>query len=456
MERSNQKFTSMNQNTPYSWCGGADHAWNPNRRDFLMVGAIGGLSLTLGDFFKLQASEDWKDLAHTSKEGKAKSVINIFLPGGIAHQESWDPKYLAPIEYRGPCGTVDTCLTGEKFSENLPETAKIADKITVIRSMTHGEAAHERGTHNMMTGIRPSPATLFPSFGSVISHEFGPRKNLPPYVAIPSMSAYGGTGYLGSAYGPFSLGADPGRGNFKVRDLALPGGIDEQRFEKRRNIRAVVDAHFSQLESVDALEGMDSFYQRAYAMISSEEARAAFDLDAEPGNLRDRYGRNTAGGRLLLARRLVESGVRFVSTTFGGWDHHNNIKNAVRNPLREFDQAYASLITDLDERGLLDSTLVMVTTEFGRTPKINGNSGRDHWPKVFSIVMAGGGMKRGCIHGASDPTGAEPDVDPVSVDDWAATVYALIGIDPARRLVGPGNRPMPINYDGRLLQSMLA
>jgi hypothetical protein len=445
----------------YQWCGGEDHSWNPNRRDFLSVGALGGmgLGLTLGDLLTGEAraaGEDWKDVAKPSKPGKAKNVIQIFLPGGSAHQETWDPKYLAPQEYRGPLGTVKTKIRGERFSQYLVKSAAIADKITVIRSMTHGEAAHERGTHNMMTGVRPSPATVFPSIGSIVSHEFGPRKNLPPYVAIPSQSGYGGTGYLGSAYGPFSLGADPGSSSFRVRDLALPGGIDEKRFAKRKSMRSIVDAHFSSLEKADTLAGMDTFYQRAYAMISTPKAREAFDLNKEPAKMRDRYGRNTAGGRLLLARRLVESGVRMVTTSYGGWDMHSNIGNSIRSTVPSFDQAFAALISDLDERGMLDDTLVMITSEFSRTPKINRSAGRDHWPKVLSVVMAGGGMKRGYIHGASDPTGSEPDEDPVTVPDWAATVYSLIGIDPTRRLIGPGNRPMPINYDGNILKDALA
>ena len=451
----------MSKKSGYQYCGGQDHSWSPNRRDFMFTGALGGmgLGLTLGDLLTNEAhaaGEDWKDVAKQSKPGKAKNIIQIYLPGGSAHQETWDPKYLAPQEYRGPLGSVETKIRGERFSQYLPKSAAIADKLTVIRSLTHSEAAHERGTHNMMTGVRPSPATVFPSFGSIVSHEFGPRNNLPPYVAIPSQSGYGGTGYLGSAYGAFSLGADPGSSSFRVRDLALPGGIDAKRFEKRKSMRGIVDAHFSSLEKADTLAGMDTFYQRAYAMISSPKARAAFDINQEPAKVRDRYGRNTAGGRLLLARRLVEAGVRMVTTTYGGWDMHSNIANSIRSQVPSLDQAFAALISDLDERGLLDDTLVMITSEFSRTPKINRSAGRDHWPKVLSVVMAGGGMKRGYIHGASDPTGSEPDEDPVSVPDWAATVYSLMGIDPLRRLIGPGNRPMPINYDGEIIKEALA
>jgi len=290
----------------------------------------------------------------------------------------------------------------------------------------------------------------------VVSHELGPRNNLPPYVAVPSMSSYGGTGYLGSAYGPFSLGADPASSGFKVKDLTLPGGIDDKRFATRRSMRDVVDAHFSGIEKADVLDGMDTFYQRAYSLISSEKARAAFDIDQEPAKLRDEYGRNAAGQRMLLARRLVESGVRFVSMTFGGWDHHDNIKRAMDNQMPTFDQAFARLIRDLDERGLLDSTLVLINSEFGRTPKINATAGRDHWPKVFSVVFAGGGVKRGYIHGASDATGAEPDADPLTVSNYSATVYSLIGIDPEKRLMSPGSRPQAIVIDGHVEKDLLA
>jgi hypothetical protein len=339
----------------------------------------------------------------------------------------------------------------------MPQTAAIADKICVVRSMTHGEADHDRGTHNMFTGYRPSPAIHFPSFGSVVSHELGSRNDLPPYVCIPSMpNSFAGTGYLGSAYGPFSLGGDPASKDFKVRDLTLPGGVDAARFEQRKSMRAAVDEHFSALEKSDALDGMDAFYQRAYAMVSSEKARAAFSIGDEPEKLRDEYGRNEAGQRMLLARRLVEAGVRFTSLTYGGWDHHDNIKTAMTGQMPRFDQAFAALIRDLEQRGMLDSTLVMVTTEFGRTPKINGTAGRDHYPKVFSIALAGGGIKRGLVHGSSDATGGEPDRDPLSVADLAATVYNQLGIDSNKVLYAPGPRPIVIVKDGNVVKELLA
>lgn len=439
-----------------TWCNGADHIWRPSRREFFYVGVVGSLGLSLGNLLRLEAlAAPAKGAAAASPA--AKSIINIYLPGGMAAQETFDPKMLAPIEYRGPMGTVKTKLPGVHFSETMPKTAEVADKICVVRSMTHGEADHDRGTHNMFTGYRPSPAIHFPSFGSVISHELGARNDLPPYVCIPSMpNSFAGTGYLGSAFGPFSLGSDPANTGFKVRDLNLPTGVDEKRFAERKDLRAAVDEHFSTLEKSDALDGMDSFYQRAYSLLSSDKARAAFSISDEPEKLRDDYGRNTAGQRMLLARRLVEAGVRFVSLTYGGWDHHDNIKNAMTNQMPSFDQAFAALIRDLDKRGMLDSTLVMVTTEFGRTPKINGTAGRDHYPKVFSIALAGGGVKRGIVHGSSDATGGEPESDPLSVPDLAATVYNQIGIDSNKVLYAPGPRPIVIVKDGNVVKELLS
>lgn len=408
-----------------------------NRKKFIEIGAASAFGLSVID---LNAA---KELWTPSKEGKAKNIISIYLNGGMAHQESFDPKYLAAAEYRGPLGTVKT-NTGERFSENLKLTAKVADKITVIRSMTHGEAAHERGTHNMMTGWRPSPAITYPSMGSVVSKEFGSRKDLPPYVAIPNPFRSSGSGYLSFKYGPFGLGSNPESPNFSVRDLKLPSGMDANRFASRKKIREIIDARFTKLEKNDQLDAMDSFYLKAYDLISSPEARAAFEIDKEPANLRAAYGMNSAGQRFLMARRLVEAGVRFVALTYGSWDHHSNIKDNMNRHLEPFDKAYAALITDLSERGMLDDTLVLVTTEFGRTPKINSNAGRDHWPQVFSIAMAGGGVKRGYVHGTSDPTGSFPEDDPFTVDNYAATVYSLIGIDPRKELMADGGRPIRI------------
>lgn len=435
-------------------CGGEDHA-RPSRREFVYVGLIGGLGLTLPEYFLRRALADQK--RYPLKKPVATSVIHIFLPGGIAAQESFDPKPYAPVEYRGPLRAIDTKLPGVKLSECLPQTAQILDKVTLCRSMTHGEAAHERGTHNMFTGYRPSPAVQYPSIGSVVSHELGPAGPLPPYICIPTQpTPYAGPGYLSTKFGPFSLGADPADKNFRVRDLSLPDDVDHQRFARRQAMLEAIDTHFRTLEKSDLLDAMDQFYQRAYTMISSKQAREAFNLAAEPDAIRDAYGRNAAGQRLLLARRLAEADVRFVSVVYGGWDHHANIAGGIRGQLNQFDQAYAALIRDLERRGRLDSTLVMVTSEFGRTPKINKNGGRDHWPRVFTVLLAGGGVQRGLVYGRADATGSAPEDDPLSVADLATTVYNQLGINADSELMSPGNRPLEIVKGGRVVDALLA
>ena len=433
-----------------------------SRRNVLTVGAVGGLGLSLTDFFRIQAARAAVPAGSGEKqfqsvEGTAKSVIFIFLPGGMAQQESFDPKPHAPLEYRGPLGSIDTSLTGVRFSSLFEKTAKIADKLTVIRSLTHGEAAHERGVHNMFTGYRPSPALRYPSMGSVVSQEFGPRNHLPPYVLVPKVpNEFAGSGYLSSAHAGFSLGSDPAKRDYRVRDLSLPKNVDMQRFEKRRKLLDIVNDHFRQRENSDAMDAMDSFYGKAFSLISSKEAREAFDISKESSKLRARYGRNEYGARMLIGRRLVEAGVRFVSLTCGGWDHHQNIESAMKAKAPLFDRAFSTLIEDLSERGLLDSTLVCVTSEFGRSPKINAQGGRDHWPKVFSNLLAGGGIRQGHVFGSSNATASEPAEDPLSVEDWATTIYHCLGINANKELMAPGGRPIEIVEGGRVRSDLLA
>ncbi len=427
-----------------------------SRRGFLTVGAIAGTGLTLPDLFRLESARaDLKD--YPNFEGTAKSIIHIYLPGGMAHQESFDPKPYAPIEYRGEMRQVKTKIPGKLFGETLAKTAQVADKLTIINSMSHGEAAHERGTHNMYTGYRPSPALKYPSIGTIISQQFGPRNNLPPYVCIPNQpNEFAGTGYLSSSFAPFSLGSDPANSGFKVRDLNMYAGIDESRFATRRSALEAVNDHFKKLEKSDKLSAMDTFYERAYSLISSPQAREAFDLNKEDAKLRDAYGRNTAGARMLMARRLVEAGVRLVNLTYGGWDMHSRIVAGFKSQMPAFDQAFSQLVKDLDQRGLLDSTLIMVSSEFGRTPKMNKDAGRDHWPKVFSVVLAGGGVKRGYVYGASDATATEPERDPVGCQDLFATVYHTMGINSDKEIMAPGDRPIEIVNGGKVIKDVLA
>jgi hypothetical protein len=420
-----------------------------NRRQYLTVGSIGGLFL--GDYLKLRAEES-KDI-----EAKAKSVIYIYLPGGYAHQETFDPKPNAPVEYRGPLKSIKTNIPGIYFSQHLSETAKIADKIAVIRSMSHNETAHERGTNNMFTGYRPSPSIQYPSLGSVVSQQLGIRNNLPPYVSVPSIpNEFAGSGYMSHSFSSFSLGSNPEDPNFKVRDLELPDNITLQRFNKRKAMLDIVNKEFNTKQKSDKLDSLNSFYENAFDLMNSNKAIEAFELDKENEKTKEAYGKNSAGMRLLLSRRLVEAGVRFITVTYGGWDHHDNIANNINNQLPSFDKAFAALINDLDSRGLLDSTLVCIATEFGRTPKINPTAGRDHWPRVFSTVMAGGGIKQGMIYGSSNETASEPSDNMVSIENWASTIYHLIGINYDSHLLAPGNRPVKIVDGGKHIEEILS
>ncbi|MEM9187421.1 MAG: DUF1501 domain-containing protein [Planctomycetota bacterium] len=383
-------------------------------------------------------------------------MIHIFLPGGMSNQETWDPKPLAPIEYRGDLSAISTNVTGIQFGELLRRTSAVADKLAVVRSLTHGEAAHPRGRQSMLTGYRPSPAIEYPSFGSVVSHEFGPRNNLPPYVCIPEQpDVAAGSGYLSSAYNPFALGSDPARGDFRVRDLNPPSGVEAPRQARRLEALEIANARFAETADSDAVGAVDAFYERAFNLINSQEARAAFQLDQEPEKVKDRYGRNAIGQRMLLARRLVEAGARFVTLTYGNWDHHQQVTPSMRRLVPSFDQALATLIRDLGERGLLEETLVLVSSEFGRTPKINQDGGRDHWSRVFSVAMAGGGIRGGQVLGSSGPTASEPEDRPVTPEDLAATLYHQLGIAPDNELMAPGARPIEIVKGGNVLRELV-
>lgn len=437
-----------------TWTEDPAHFAKPGRRDFLRVGFCGALGLTLGDFFRLEARADQK--FYESKEGRAKGVIHIVLPGGMAHQESWDPKPEAPLEYRGPFGVAKTNVRGVVLNENFSNVAKVVDKMTIIRSIAGKDADHGRASYAMFTGYRKSPAIEHPAIGSVVSHELGSKQNLPPYVAVPSASEYSGTGYLGSQFGPFGLGGDPGRAGFQVKDLLLPPGVDDDRFYKRQRIRETVDEHFRKIASkAEALGAMDKFYERAYGMISSPAAREAFDIGKESEGTKSKYGQNEAGMRLLLARRLIEAGVRFTTVSYGGWDHHAGIENAMRRQAPMLDQALAALISDLDDRGMLDSTLVLVTSEFGRTPKINATAGRDHFPRVYSVALAGGGFKRGLVYGSSNSTASEPEENPVRIEDVLTTVYQQIGINADKELMAPGGRPIEVIDGGEVVKELV-
>ena len=463
--------TTMKDNR--SGCRGYRQQQQSSRRSFLRVGSLAIGGLTLGNFFRIQSAQaDQK--TYESKENTARNVIQIVCQGGIAAQESWNPKPESPLDYRGPFGVVKTPLPGIVLSESMAECAQIADRMCVVRSVMGGPPDHGLAMYHMMSGRRSSPAIRHPSVGAVVSHEFGSRAGLPAYIAIPDGGFLGnvGTGYLSPRYGAFSVGGDPAQGDsFQVRDLRLPAGIDGPDFLRRRNLRDIVNGAFSRLEADPVpLETMDSFYQQAYRMISSPAVRDAFDLSRESSETKRSYGFGRflenghygqpygaqAGMRMLLARRLVEAGARFVSLTFGGWDTHTRIRETYEKQMPALDNALATLIRDLDDRGLLDSTLIWVASEFGRTPKINASAGRDHWSRVFSMALAGGGLKRGMFHGDSDATSSEPTRNPTPLEDLHATLYHLIGINSDKELMAPGDRPIEIVDGGRVIDDLIA
>lgn len=410
-----------------------------DRRKFL---TIGGLSIPA--------------LLHAQygvSEAKAKNIIYVFLNGGISAQETFNPKPLSPPEYRGPFGTIQTKTDGLIFSDRLSLLARQSDKFSIIQSMTHGQAAHELGTSYMYTGYKPSPAIKYASLGSVISEEFGGRNNLPPYITVPSTpNEFANAGFLSSMYNPFSLGSDPSSKDFKVRDLDK--SVDDARFQRRLNLLETVDSNFKDQNSADNVKAIDSFYDQALDLISSKEAKDAFNLTGESQKIKNLYGESPAGSRLLIARRLVEAGARIVKVNYGSWDNHDNIGPAMDRQLGELDKALSGLFIDLAQRGLLDETLVVVTSEFGRTPMINKTNGRDHWPKNFSTLIGGGGIKNGMVLGSTNEISTEVDSDPVSPEDLFATIFKLVGIEPSKELMTQDLRPVMISK-GKILEKII-
>lgn len=454
----------MNKSVP-TGCSGF-HRMQVSRREAIRIGFCAALGLSMSDLLRHEAKASV--LPGAFKEGKAKSIIHLHLPGGMAQQESWDPKPEAPGEYRGAFGVVKT-NTGEILSENFTRLAKVADKFTVVRSVTGKIPDHSQATYHLFTGYTPTTVIDYPQMGAVVSYLLGERKGLPPYVAVPSLNGFaGGTGFLSSKYGAFQLNADPGgRGEFKVRDFSIPTGVSMEQFERRKTAREVVEKHLRQMDAdTDTLNTMDEFHRSALSLLTSDEARRAFSLEGEPDSIRELYGRGytlkqnapaAVGERLLLARRMVEAGVRFVSVNYGSWDSHVGIKDTCNEHMPALDHAISGLITDLDQRGMLDSTLVMVTTEFGRTPKINKDNGRDHWARVYSMMLAGGGITRGQVYGASDATSSEPARDAVPLEDFLCTVYHQLGIDSNEELLAfGGTRPIEIVKDGKVVKGIVS
>ncbi|WP_309721891.1 DUF1501 domain-containing protein [Armatimonas sp.] len=419
-----------------------------SRRSFLSTGLKAGalLGLSMTDLFEAEEAQ-----AAGLQNATAQSAVVIWLGGGASHLDTFDLKPDAPAEIRGQFNPINTKANGMQISEHLPLLAAQADKFSLIRSMTTGEAAHERGTHYMLTGFQPLPGFGVPSFGSVAAKFLPTKSALPPYIAVPGQLQYGGAGFLGAALDPFAPGGDPNNGGFKVRDLDLPQGMTLERMDRRKTLRESVDAAFSRFEKgSDRAKAVNSFYNRAYGLLSSAEARASFDVSKEPAKVRDAYGRTQLGQSLLLARRLVEGGVRFVTVSSGGWDTHNNgFNNLSRNLLPTLDKGVAAFIDDLQQRGLLKTTMVIVMSEFGRTPIINRDGGRDHHARCFSVLVAGGGVKGGVVVGSSDTKGFEPAERPVKPEDLAATIYQCLGIDYTQSITSPEGVRITLSRGGR-------
>ena len=435
----------------------------PTRRDVLQVGALGAIGLSLPQYARATAE------GRVRPGHENRSCILIFNLGGPSHVDLWDMKPEAPAEIRGPFQPIRTKSEAIEISELLPKHAAVADRFSLVRSCRHdGAAVHDAGWQMMQTGRRFTGGINTPHAGSVSDYLLGRRSDLPAFIVLPQLMGRGGGnlpngqagGFLGKAYDPFALMADPSQPNFKVPDLLPPDQIGVTRLDRRRKMRDLVDATTKAFEASEDARLLDDNFQAAYRLMTSSQAREAFDLSREPAAVRERYGMNRFGQCCLLARRLVESGVRFVTintflTVFDEitWDIHGSKPFTSIEGMKDivcpmYDQAYSALIEDLHARGLLDETLVAGLAEFGRTPKVNPAGGRDHWPQCFTCSFAGGGVKGGRVVGASDTIGGFPAERPVGPGDVVATIFHSLGLDHTGHLPGPAGRPFALTDFG--------
>ena len=417
-----------------------------SRRSLLRAGALGVAGLALPDLLRQRA-----DAAKKGGVVKNTAVIQVFLTGGPSHVDTYDPKPDAPKEIRGEFKAISTAVSGVSLSEYLPRQARAMDKLAVIRSLHHETADHGSGTHWTMTGFPSSSAIQRdndrPSVGSIAARVRGPNApGLPPYISMPNMPQYGSASYLGAGYNPFNVEGDP-QGTSKVRNLDLAKGLNMGRLEDRKYLLAKLDRIERERDASGMMDGIDHFTAQAYEMVTGPAARRAFDMSSEDPRLRDRYGRTPIGQRCLLARRLVEAGVTFVTITEGNWDHHGTIFPQCKAMLPPLDDAIATLVEDLHDRGLAERVLVLVWGEFGRSPRISGG-GRDHWPGAMSAMMAGGGLKMGQVVGATNRKGEYPAERPLRPEDVIQTVYHVLGVNSLQEFPNESGRPMPILNTG--------
>ncbi len=448
----------MASRDPFRLCNGV------SRRDVLRIGTLSTLGIGVGSLAWPGGRVD----AARSGSRRAQACILIWLDGGPSHLETFDPKPDAPQEVRGPFGTIETRIPGVHLVDLLPKLAERIDRVALIRSMTSPLGEHNLGTHYMMTGYRPTPVLEYPFYGSVHTWLKPSDSVIPPNVAVPDFRVGGGrfagNGFLPAHTQPFSVGSDPGRPGFRVRDLSPYATLTARRLARRQEYLAALDRLSRRVEA-DPPAPADPEFEQAFRLVTSAEARRAFQLEDEPAETRQRYGSKTIGQACLLARRLVERGVPFVTVNQRGWDTHKDLYTRLKEGFTgakipvglvpSLDSALSALLDDLTRTGLLDETLIVVMGEFGRTPKLNTSAGRDHWPRVFSVLLAGAGIPGGRVIGASDATGESPRERPVTPADLAATIYTLLGIDPHTKLTTPDGRPVEVVRDGEPVSELL-
>jgi len=421
-----------------------------SRRSFLQLGAAGLTSLGLPQLFRAREAA-----AKDGVPAKDTRVILLWLEGGPSHIDLWDMKPSAPAEYRGYWRPIPTNVAGMQITEMFPRQAKLADKFSIIRSLHHNDTDHIGSPHIMLTGrVGPTvgdQSPKAPSMGSIVARTVGARRpGLPPYVVVPQVGGgkYFGADYIGHAYNPFDVGSDPNGKAFKVQNLTLSTGMSIARLDDRRGLRRSLDTLRHDADDSGSFDAMDKFEKQAFELVTSQNVSRAFDISSESDEMRDRYGRTTWGQSTLLARRMVEAGVSFVTVNMGGWDQHGDIKAKMELYLPNVDRAVSALFQDLSARGLYEKTLVIVAGEFGRTPRMNTGfqglpAGRDHWNNCFSLVMGGGGIKGGRIVGKTDDKAESIVERPVTPEQLHATIYHALGIDPSIQFVDRAGRPIP-------------
>jgi len=423
-----------------------------SRREFFRIGGLGLAGMTLADLLRLES--------RAASSSPARSVILLWMQGGPSHIDTLDPKPEAPVEIRGEFGVISTVLPGVQICEHLPGLARNLDKLTIVRSGYSYNAGHGIADAYMLSGWRFSPTTVYPSMGSVVARELPPNPGMPPYMQlgghVDQKSGGGLAGYLGNEHNPFVMMSDPNSEHFSVDGITLPGGLTASRFARRRRMLDRYDHWQKRVEGQISDSGaMDRFYEKAFGIVTSPRAKHAFDLSNEDPRLRDRYGRNNFGQSCLLARRLVEAGVRFVTVSFGGWDtHQQNFTSLKGSLLPRLDAGYSTLLADLQGRGLLDQTIVVWMGDFGRTPKINSAAGRDHWAGSTVFGIGGGGIRVGDVCGKSDRYAEQPTTRMVQAEDIVATIFSRLGIPLDGHYTAPDGRPFPVNPGGRVLEEL--